>query len=292
MPKTATTIAAETENLVEYGSVDLSQFGVDLDDYGSAYPSIQANMRQPQTIRDEVRLCLSEDSLERVDESVANDLAALTEASIAVFDKKGTETAVFLFNDDVRFVVLGRPRVFLLDTDENEVIENTKQNWKDHEGNVKTTTRVPVLVLKPDGTLLLDEGSEPQIFTLRLTGMKTQLVTGGIKGFKTLADLQTGLAKHYKTKQSLIHCVSVKLVAVPQLFESKTKQGEESLSVFFTLDGAAKPLPQDVLVTVSAMLQREDVVQLVKDPFGIEGSESAPKATEESGEVFDGAVPF
>ena len=113
MPKTATTIAAETESLVEYGSVDLSQFGVDLDDYGSAYPSIQANMRQPQTIKDEIRLCLSEDSLERVDESVANELAALTEASIAVFDKKGTETAVFLFNDDVRFVVLGRPKFLL-----------------------------------------------------------------------------------------------------------------------------------------------------------------------------------
>lgn len=277
-------------------AVDFAQFTVEMDEVGSSYPSIQATQYQPRSLKEKVELCLAESSMDLLSEEVAAEIAALTTADTAIFDDEGTETAIFKLQKDVRFVVLGMPSIFHLDKNAEEILpKSKKRNLKG--SNIVTITRLPMVMIKPDNTLVMD-GDTPQIFTLKLKSSKTMLVTGNRKDkeFKSLRDVQKGLQKHYglSGKQACLHLASVKIAVTPQVFSNGK---DSSIGILYTLDGGAKELPKELWPITFSLMQDEETLRLLKDPFGLDGvvasSQSGDDGDEDaSTEVYDGEISF
>ncbi|MEM9116909.1 MAG: hypothetical protein AAGD09_03395 [Cyanobacteria bacterium P01_F01_bin.56] len=275
-------------------AIDFSQFTVEIDDVGASYPAIQATNYEPKNLKEHVDLCLAESSMDLVSEEVSKELASLTESDVAIFDKEGTETTIFKLDEGVRFVVLGLPSICHFDKEANEILPRQKRDLKGT--GIVTITRLPLLMVKLDGTLVMD-GEEPQIFTLKLKSTKTTLVTGDRrdKEFKSLRDVQKGLQKHYglKGRDACLHLASVKIIAQPQIFSNGS---DSSVGIRYALDGAAKELPRELWPVTFSLMQNDEVMRLIKDPFNLEGSVNSPEAREanlqEKAETFEGEIPF
>jgi len=266
-------------------------YAVAADEAASTYPAIQANEYKPRSLRESIRLCLAEDSFNMLDEQYATALGS--EPDYATFGQD--EVQVFLLPEGVRFVALGIPKMFAVGKQDGKV-DYLKRGEKLREVNKVTITRIPLLVLLPDGSLVMD-GERPQIFTLKLKSSKTKLVGGDIKDaeYRSLASLQKGLQKAFPGMrgQSLVHLVSVDIQAKPEKFSNGT---DSSMGVMFTLEGGAKVLSDDHQKLAFELVQDEEVQALIADPFGLKRStsESAPEyePMHEETETYDDSIPF
>ena len=266
-------------------------YAVAAEEITTAYPAIQANEYRPRNTKKQIRLCLSEDSFNMLSEDYMTALGS--EADFSTFGEE--EVPVFLLPDGVRFVVLGIPKMFAIGKEDGK-IDYLKRGEKLREANKVTITRVPLCMVLPDGSLVMD-GDRPQVFTLKLKSSKTKLVGGDIKDpeYRSLQSLQKGLQKAYKLRgQSLVHLVSVQLAAKPEKFTNGT---DSSLGIMFALEGGAKALPDEQQRMVYELLQDEEIQSLITDPFGLKrnpqdaSADTVEDEPEETAENYD-SIPF
>lgn len=272
---------------------DFAAYAVEVDDFTS-YPAIQATNYRPLSLKDKIQLCIAESSYEKMDDEALTSLSEHGEMGVAVFDREGTETSIIKLGDGIRFVALGIPSIFLLDKEENKILPRDKKVTLGKGSGVVTVTRLPLLVVLPDGNLLLNGNGEPQIFTLKLKSSKTMLVTGNRKDkeFKCLKDVQKGLQKHYRlsSRQGCLHLASLSIVAKPSMFSDGK---DSSLGVLFALNGGARELSKEKVLPIVQLMQQPETMQLLKDPFNLGAGPTAESLPEdESTQTYDGEIPY
>jgi len=238
-------------------------YGVAMEESGPSLPALQATSYQPR-MGEKIGLCLSEESFDML--SPDSPMAGLCEAVVVNYG--ADDLTMFALPSGCRWVVLGVPRLYLLNRETGEI--GYPQRGERLAGTRKVTiTRLTLAMLLPDGELLLDGDGLPQLFTLKLKSNKTCLVTGDKRDpdFKSLADLNKALQAHFGRRGvSLTHLVSVALVATPKKFTSSLS-GETSMGVMFTLQGGAKPLSEAQQLMMFELLKDPEILGLIQDPF-------------------------
>lgn len=239
-------------------------YGVAMEESGPSLPALQATSYQPRTMTEEVKLCLSEESFDML--SPESPMAGLCEAVVVNYGAE--DLTMFALPAGCRWVVLGVPRLFVLNKETGEI--GYPQRGERLAGTQKVTiARVSLAMVLPDGELLLDGEGRPQLFTLKLKSNKTCLVTGDKRDadFKSLGDLNKALQAHFGRRNvSLTHLVSVALVATPKKFTSSVS-GKTSMGVMFTLQGGAKPLSEAQQLMMFELLKDPEILGLIQDPF-------------------------
>ena len=234
-----------------------------------SYPAIQATEYKPRSVSETVRLCLSQESLEML-----GDNAGLFAQEPVTCHYGEQELTMFLLPEGTRFVALGLPRIYILDKETGKI--SVPEPGEKLAGTKRVTaTRVPMAMQMPDGSLVVED-DQPQIFTLKLTSSKTVLVNGDTydQNYWSLRHLKEALGKQHKVRNaSLLHLVSVGIVAQPRKFSSRGN-GDSSIGVMFNLSGDAKPLSETAQKQVFELVQGEEVLGLLDDPFGIKQVQS------------------
>lgn len=247
---------------------------IEEDQKGQAFPAIQANDYQPKNTKVEIKMGLSEESLNLLDSSAVELLAPTPEQ---VFYGE-SEVSFFAFSPEVRWVIVGRPSLFVLDKESGEYSQ--LERGMKLAGTKKVTVSKLFLCCVCNGELILNAEGNPQIFTLNLKSSKTTLI-GNYKsqpGDGTIASLNTGLAKHYQAKGWLTHLVSVGIKAIPEKFTSKT--GDSTVGIKFVLEAGAKPLTEQQQQIMFELARDPETIEMIKDPFGLKSKTSG--ATEAS----------
>jgi hypothetical protein len=269
---------------------DFAVFTVEMDDVGASYPAIQATRYKFNNLKEKVELCLAEPSMDLLSEEATAALANLTAPDVAIFDTEGTETTIFKLSPKVRFVAIGMPKIEHYDKELNEILPRDPK--RKIGGDIVTITRVPLLMVAPDNQLVMD-GDTPQIFTLKLKSSKTMLVNGDRKDkeFQSLRDIQSKVQKEFKLnrRQACLHLVSFRLNAEPHTFGNGK---DSSIGVRFAIDGEYEVLPRELCMVTSGLIQDPDVMQLLKDPFNLEGTVAETESEAQPIETFEGQVEF
>lgn len=263
---------------------------------GISLPALQAETYKPVNTKQSVSMGFSPESVELIPEAV-REMFGFRQVE-AVYADGDAEVQLHIPTVDVRWVIVRRPSLFVYDKDSGEYSELVK--GMKFAGTKKVTAAKLFLACVCDGTLVLDESDLPQLFTLKLTSSKTNLIGGprSEPGDGTIESLNRGLCKHYNTRGWLTHLVSVAIKAVPEKF-SQRNGDQSSLGIKFALDGNAKVLPEESQKILFDFVQTPQVVDLVKDPFGVlqKRSQEQPIAPASQGyqeseyEEYD-AIPF
>lgn len=234
---------------------------------GPTYPWIQANIYQPRSLNEEINLVIPDDAFNMLRSGDQERLgAAATEISF------GTESSLaFTFGPDVRWVILDYPRTFRLNKATKDV--SYIQRGEKFGTTYKAVSRV-LLACLAKGDLVLDEDGNPQIFLLKLTGLKTNWINGKGKE-RTIRSLNEGLCKHWKagSRKWLGHLVSVDLCVKPKLFEGAN---DSSMGVMFGFsDSGAKPLTDAQQKLCFELRNTSEFQDFSKNPFGIGAERSS-----------------
>ena len=167
----------------------------------------------------------------------------------------------------LKFIFLNIPRIYLQDRDTKEIC--VPERGVKLFGTNKVTLAKCFLACQVGDKLLLDVYDTPQIFTLKLTSSKTVLI-----GYQTDTKNQTILSlnreiqKHFKTKDNLVHLVSVNIQPTVKKFVS-SHNGKSSLGVDFELIGNAKVLPESQQQQIFDLINNQEVADILNDPFGL-----------------------
>ena len=133
-----------------------------------------------------------------------------------------------------------------------------------------------------EDNLILDTEGKPQIFTLKLTSSKTELVGYGNSDpeMKTLVRFNSILQKHYKVRGNLnlLHLASLKLMVNPKEFTSR-ESGESSFGVMFSIDGGGKSLSEEQQQQVFDLISSEDIQAVFDDPFRLKQTQASQAAS-------------
>ena len=228
------------------------------------HPAIQSTLYTPMD-GETPQLCLDEASRSLLSDEMQTRLGLVpTEAR---FHKKKEDA--YLLSSKLRFIPLGIPRIFGYHKKDKQVVPLVR-GMKLREQGVVSITRIPFCILDSNGILTNDDG-EFQIFTLKLNSKKTSLVFGDRDdpSFSSLRSLNESLQKHYKAPGStLVHLVSVALGVVPRV-ETSVANGDESQGIRFIFNGGAKPLTTEQQEKIFCLVQTEEVINMLKDPFRI-----------------------
>ena len=237
------------------------------------YPAVQVNSYKPQTLDEQITFCLSETSFELL----PDDNSLQTEVIECIYGRE--KVLMHKITSDIKWIFLTIPRLFQQDKTTKE-ISFLQKGVKLYENN-KVTIAKCFLACLVGSELVLDSEEKPQIFTLKLTSNKTQLI-GNLNQStedKTIYSLNKGIQKHFKTKNNLVHLVSVELQAkVKEFVSERTK--ESSLGVYFELVGNAKPLTQQQQQQVFNLVSDDYIIALFDDPFGLKQSHELTSATD------------
>jgi hypothetical protein len=256
-----------------------SEYAVDGERSGPAFPWIQADMYKPGNLKTEIRLGLPGAAMDMMDqESPLMGALTYTTASFGVSDD---EVPFGAFNPGIRWVILCRPKLAGMIKATGDIVPLAK-GMKDR-GEV-TVSRLFLACLIADGFVRTVDG-EIQVFTLKLKSSKTAFIGNdrdkdfGQKAnadHRTISQLNGALLAHAKGKpgQWLGHTVSVELGAVPEKFTSATasangkKESSMGIRFVFPADSTAKPLPAALLPDVFGFVTSDSFKELAKNPFG------------------------
>jgi hypothetical protein len=226
------------------------------------YPALQVTNYKPQTLDEQINFCLSENSFNLLDRNQKFIEIEITECAY------GRE-AVLMHKivSPVRWIFLNIPRIFLQDKTTKEI--SLPQKGVKLFGTNKVTVAKCFLACLVEDKLLLDIEGLPQIFTLKLTSSKTQLIGYQVQSEnKSILALNKEIQKHFKTRDNLVHLVSIDLKARAKEFVSN-HSGDSSLGVDFQLVGNAKVLKQEHQQQVFNLVTNEEIIALFDDPFGL-----------------------
>ena len=229
------------------------------------YPAVQVNSYKPQTLDEQITFCLSETSFELL----PDDHSLQTEVIECIYGRE--KVLMHKITSDIRWTFLTIPRLFQQDKTTKEIYFLQK-GVKLYENN-KVTIAKCFLACLVEKDLVLDLEGKPQIFTLKLTSNKTQLI-GNLNQStedKTIFSLNREIQKHFKTKDNLVHLVSVNLIPKSKQFISNYT-GDSSLGVNFELIGNAKVLSEQQQQQIFNLVSDSEIQALFNDPFGLKTS--------------------
>ena len=287
-----------------------TQFAIEADERGALFPALQATNYKPSSLTPKIAKGMNADDLVTVDGvTYERSLMALSDESLGMLDEAqaallntakvmcsfkddGSEAPMNALPDAVRFVVLAKPKLFKLNKDTGDV--SYLQRGDKLAGTKNVTIARLFLACVVNGVPIVTEDGEVQIFTLKLTSSKTELIgKGEEKG--TIAGLNAALCKHFKaSRQWFTHLVSVAIAPNPRRFVSKAS-GEASVGIMFEMVGGAQPLPVEAQQQIFDLVSTPKFKELADDPFRLK-SATTPDAiaveseTEESIDV--SAIPF
>lgn len=126
----------------------------------------------------------------------------------------------------------------------------------------------------------------PEIFTLKLTSNKTQLIGYQDRSeSKTILSLNREIQKYSKSKDNLIHLVSVNLEDKSKEFVS-THTGDSSLGVMYELTGNAKVLQPEQQQQIFNLITDDEIKTLLDDPFDLQPkSDRIPSNLEDDDDI-------
>jgi hypothetical protein len=260
------------------------EYFVPMQERGAKFPALQVNNYRP-TANSKIDFVLSESSAELMSED-----AILKLKLTPVVCQYDDEMDMFAIASEVRWVILTMPRLFSMDKEDKKIYP-IQQGDKLKDLNRVTAARLFLAAIVGED-LILDNDGLPQIFTLKLTSTRTQLIQNNAdKTASTIATLNTSLQKHYKaSRQWLTHLVSVGLVP----FVDKKVSGEDSkkssLAVDYKFADGALPLSPINQATIHSLIISEDFKAIAADPFGLKlRDESAAFVSEPA---FDDGIVF
>jgi len=239
------------------------EYGIASEQSGQQYPAIQVSEYQPKNLKGEVRLVLSEASVDLMNPDFIPRVAIASESC----DYGSGDALMFAIEPTARFVILAMPKTFAMDKETKEVFSLQKgQKLKDL--NRVTASKLFLSMVIADEIVLNNDGT-PQVFTLKLTSTKTALIGGDRdeKGSATIHSLNKSLESHFGAKrQWLTHLVSVSLKVKPEKFTSAIN-GKSSNGVLFFLEGGARALPSENQKLTFDLVSSDEFKELAKDPF-------------------------
>ena len=230
------------------------------------YPALQVTNYKPRTEEDEINFCLSESSL-----NLLFTEGNLFETEVVECIYGRDRVLMHQITSKVRWVFLNIPRIFLQDKTTKEI--SLPQKGVKLFGTNKVTVAKCFLACLVEDKLLLDIEGLPQIFTLKLTSSKTQLIGYQDQSKnKSILALNKEIQKHFKTRDNLVHLVSIDLKVRAKEFISNYS-GDSSLGVDFQLVGNAKVLKQEHQQQVFNLVTNEEIQSLFDDPFNLKLNE-------------------
>jgi hypothetical protein len=239
------------------------KFFTSLDQSGINYPALQLDNYRPSSLETKLRLIISPESKELL-EVEATKILKLIE--IKVDFGEGEKEMHHITSPSTRFVILSMPKKFSYDKDEKKVYKQYE------EGSGRVSIARILLAALVDDQLLLSGDGTPQIFTLKLTSTKTNLIADrSNKEAKTILALNTALQRHYKASKSwLTHLVSVDLQPYVYVATSAANKKDSSKTTGFKLVGDAVPLTPPQQADVFHLISSDDFKALAADPFGLD----------------------
>ncbi|MGL5061441.1 MAG: hypothetical protein ACRC62_15820 [Microcoleus sp.] len=233
-----------------------------------SYPALQASDYQPRNLNEKISIGMTEEIFQALHESSQQALQCETKG--VTF---GEEQVLFFCLPQTQIVILGMPKLHVVDKDSGQVSHLQKGMKLAGTGRV-TTAKLFVLLMQSQDSFVMDVNGSPQVFTLNLKSSKTALLGNNksVVGDGTIASLNAGLRKHYKVSKGwLSHLVAVELVAVPTKFTSSQDKKVSSLGIMFQLQGTAKVLPESLQAQAFEILHDETLAKAMADPYGIKG---------------------
>lgn len=226
------------------------------------YPALQINNYRPLSLNEKIDFCFSETSFDLL---FLKDNILKTEIIECIYDEE--KILMHKIVSPVRWIFLNIPRIFVQDKDNKEVF--VPEKGIKLFGTNRVTVAKCFLACQVGDELLLDIEGMPQIFTLKLTSTKTQLIGYG-DGLKerTILSLNREIQKNLKTKDNLVHLVSVNIQPTVKKFVS-SHSGKSSLGVDFELVGNAKVLLEFHQQQIFDLVNNQEVADILNDPFGL-----------------------
>jgi len=237
------------------------EFAIKTQGAGPRFPAIQASNYRP-SLSESLSLVLTETFYDLLSEESRERLNAKT----ILCDYGGGDVLGFELPQHIRWVILNRPRLFA-EHRETGVISQLVKGEKLAETGKRTISKL-FLAAVLDDDLLLDSDGNPQVFTLRLTSNKTNLLGGknNSKEEKTIFNLNEALNQRLGRKAEwLVPLVSVSLVAEPRKFASSF--GKSSVGVMFALKGDAKFLSPHQQQQIFDLISTDEFKKLSNNPF-------------------------
>ena len=253
---------------------------------GQRYPALQSTDYQPRSLSEQPILCLSSDSADLLTPDANTQV--LNGKVVECHYRK--EPALMYLLKDVRWVFLNIPQVFLLDKKSKQI--SYPERGIKLAGSGKVTLAKCFLACLSGDNLVLDADGLPQIFTLKLTSSKTQLIgyLDNQTETNTIISLNTALQKHFKSKENFIHLVSVKLAIKPKEFVSSVS-GDSSLGIMFEINDEPQPLPSSAQQQLFNLINLEDTQALFDDPFGLKRTQAFVPQPQFNNELVDTLEP-
>lgn len=226
------------------------------------YPALQVTNYRPRTEDEQINFCFSETSHNLLFEE---NTFFETEIVECIYGKD--KVLMHQIKSSVRWIFLNIPRIFIQDKNTEEV--SLPERGVKLFGTDKVTIAKCFLACLVGDELVLDINGLLQIFTLKLTSSKTQLI-----GYQdntenqTILSLNSEIQKHFKTKDNLVHLVSVNLEANVKQFVS-THSGKSSFGVNFELVGNARVLNSLHQQQIFNLVSSDEAIAIFDDPFGL-----------------------
>jgi hypothetical protein len=258
------------------------------------FPALQADIYQPRSESEEILIGLTEKYFDSLSESGQQSL----DVTVKQVRLGKDDTAFFALPKDVRVVLLGVPRVFLVNKTTGEY-SNLIKGMKLRGSDWVTVARMFVLVIGRDGEFVIAKDGKPQVFTVLLKSKRSELIGNYKKPDDgTIVALSNALTKKYKVQGSLLHLVSLNLLAVP--IEAKSSVTNASkLTIKFKFGAGYKTLPDGMQQQAFGVATDKKLLAIMADPFRINGAASNehqdPLVTEEShddNEISMESIPF
>ena len=255
-----------------------SQYVIE-DSQGPKFPWLQATEYRLRGAKDKVSICAPEEAIDLLTDEAKSLI------SPQAIEVNYTGEPQLAFNlPAVRWVILGRPSTRFAQDKTDQKIIPIYRGMK-FAGQYKSVARVYLAAVVED-TLVLSADGTPQIWQMKLSGLKTQWIDG--QAGKTMSMLNASLCKHYGIKRGWVtHLVSTSICAFPRLFKGAS---DESWGVMFGFcDGdSARPLSEDNQKALFDLVSGEDFKALLDDPFGLKAMEANEKSPGNDSGSIDG----
>jgi hypothetical protein len=257
------------------------------------FPSIQADIYQPRSESEEIFIGLAEKSFDLLGEPGQKSL----DVKVKQVRLGKDDTAFFALPKDARVTLLGCPRVFLVNKNTGEY-SNLIKGMKLRGSDWVTVARMFVLLIGKDGEFVVDGEGKPQVFTVLLKSTRSDLV-GNYRDPApgTIVALNNALTKKYKARGSLLHLVSMNLLAVPTEAKSSVTNASK-LTIKFKFGAGYKDLPEHMQEQAFKIATDKDLMAIMADPFRVNGAvakvrSDVPELPGAIAEEYDeDAIPF
>lgn len=234
---------------------------------GPKHPWIQASKYKGLEVGDDVSLIIIEEALNLIEETEQSKIMPFVGSTTVRFG--GKDSLAFEVKEGVRWVILNYPRNFRMNKQTKEV--SHIQRGEKFGQTYKTISRVPLACLAGD-ELILGKDGLPQLFLLKLSGLKSNWISSKNESDRTIAKLNEGLCDHWNAgRKWLGHLVSVSLQAYPKVFEG---QGDSSTGVMFGFGkDNARVLTEQQQALTFKLRNTQWFQDFCNDPFGISQSQ-------------------